>query len=194
MTATAAPVRRGHDLHPADMDVRLAVIRDLANLRRSAGMSRAELGRRIGCTGEAVALAEKTAADPRVDRLQRTARGLNHRLTLTARFDPDLGANDPTVALFRRYAHHHPDPDTADEHHRSELLAHLTAQRRQLGLTARHVSRHIGRSESLISTLEQDAKPALLSSYQRYARGLGGHLAIDLQPLNPTHMTEGEQA
>ncbi len=183
-------MNRCNELHPDDLKVRRNLFRQIRHLRVQAGMSQVAVARAIGVADQAVARYERCRHDPLVARLQQHFRAIGWRLVLTPKFDPQPDPS-PTQLLFTEYAQHDPDPDQADMWHRSATLHHLIARRHALGWSARHVSRLLTRSESLISTLEQDIKPQQLSSFQRYARALGGQLDCNLQLLTTNH-PEGE--
>ncbi len=185
---TTRTIVRAAGLHPDDLAARHALLGGLAHLRETTdGVSQTTIGQALGISADAVRLAEQSTADPCVDRLQRHLRATRHQLVLNPRFDPDLPA-DNTTAMFRAMADAAADPDQADMYHRSAVLHHLIARRRWLGKTARDISRQLGRSDSAIGQLEQDAKPAMLSSYQLYTRAVGGILHLDIEPI---HQLEG---
>ncbi len=176
-------ITRAAGLHCDDLAARHTLLSRLARLRETVdGVSQTTIGRELGISADAVRLAEQSTADPRVDRLQRHIRAMRHQLILNPRFDPDLPA-DATTAMFRAMADAAVDPDQADMYHRSAVLHHLIARRRWLGKTARDISRQLGRSDSALGQLEQDTKPAMLSSYQLYTRVVGGVLRLDLEPI-----------
>lgn len=179
MTAQAGFIRAA-GLHPDDIAERHAAARRLVELR--AGLSQTAVGQILGVTGSTIHLAETSGADPQLDRLQRHHRALGHRLVLNPQFDPDLPA-DPTTAVYRTMAVDTPNPDLADMCHRSATLRHLIARRRWLGLSARDISTHLGRSHSWLGQIEQDVKPPMLSTYQLYTRAVGGRLELDVEAL-----------
>lgn len=168
------------DVYPDDLQARHTVLAALRTLRHAQHMSMADVAEQLGVNEKAVHLNEKKLHDPRIARLQAHLRALNHRLRMRPIFDPDLPA-DRTTALFAHLADAEPDSVHADSHHRSAVLRHLVARRRWLDLTAQQVSASIDRSPSLISRIEMETKEPMLSSYQRYARALGGWLRLDLE-------------
>lgn len=180
---TVQPLARAAALHPDDLAARHTLLGRLGELRANTpGVSQSTIGAELGISVEGVRQAEQATADPRLDRLARHLRAVRHQLVLTPQFDPDL-PDDATTAVFRRMADAATYAEEADMYHRSAVLRHLVARRRWLGLSAREVSRKLGRSDSALSMLEQDVKPPMLSSYQIYTRAVGGVLRLDVARL-----------
>jgi transcriptional regulator with XRE-family HTH domain len=170
--------------HPDDIAARDHIRRRLRALRRDLGVRVEDLADAAGVTTDAIYLYEQRATNPLTGTVQRHAGGLNHRLVMRLAATPALPTHPYAVNLLAMAAATS-DGATADAHQRAALLADLVAYRRWLGLTAREITERCGcsRDGTWASQLEAGRKQALLGSYQRYARALGGHLHLDLEPL-----------
>lgn len=175
-------VTRIIDLHPDDAEARIKLRLTLRDLRRQQHLTVEHVADQTGSTIAAVYLFEQRDSQLLIARAQRHARGVNHRLVLHPVLPHTLPAH-PTEAAFTAAAVNGGDLD--DDYHRSAVLTHLVAYRRWLGLSARDIAERCGndRAGSSTSLLEADTKPALLASYQRYARALGGRLELDIEAL-----------
>ena len=69
----------------------------LRHARTAAGLTQAELSRRLGTTQSAVARLESPAANPRLATLERALRACGHRLELDAR--PERSSIDETLVF-----------------------------------------------------------------------------------------------
>lgn len=67
----------------------------VSEVRRSSGLTQAQLARRLGTSQSAVAQLERRGSNPTVATLDRALRAAGHRLVLTA--DPDRSSVDETL-------------------------------------------------------------------------------------------------
>jgi transcriptional regulator with XRE-family HTH domain len=98
------------------------IMRCLYDLRRSSGLTQAEVANRMGTTQSAISDLERTAVDPHVTTLQRYARAVGASLKLRA-----LIVNDEwkTAGHLRARGHIQPRPDRQHE----ARLVHWTLNR-----------------------------------------------------------------
>src|SRR5690242_15860918 len=188
----ALGVRRGRgvvtrivDLHPDDAAARVALNRQLYTIRVQAGISRADLAAAAGTTRDAITSRENMKhPNPLIRTIQLQAGCLGHRLVMRPVLTPVLPEH-PTVTALRAMADGDPDPDRADDYHRSVVLHTMVAHRRWLCTSARQLAeRFVGRrGADCLSELENEHRPPQLSTYQRYARALGGRLELTLEPF-----------
>ncbi len=185
-------IRRVHDLHPDDTAARITLRHQLRDLRRQLGVHVDDLADACGTTFKAIYLFEQRGNNPLAATVQRYAGGLGHQIVMRPMLTPELREHPDAAALAALAAATH-NPALADAYQRSAVLTNLVAHRRWLNMSARDIAERCGlhRAGGWISQFENDQKPALLATYQRYTRALGGHLNLDLQPLNPHHLTEG---
>ncbi len=175
---------RTPDPHPDDRAARLALIAQLRTIREQAGLSRTDLAQHLGITYATIAQRETKGGNQLIHTTQAHARALGVRVVMTPQLDPGLPEH-PTTAVLRAMADGDPDPGMADSYHRSVVLHTMVAHRRWLCVSARAFAERLGlaRGAGGLSEMEAETHPPLLSTYQRYARALGGWLELDLQPL-----------
>ena len=176
---------RNHDLHPDDTEARIRLRNQLRNLRRSTGVTVHALAEACATTPAAIYLYEQRGHNPLCASVQRHARHLGRRLQLHPVFDPAL-PDHPDAATFTALADATTNLDLAARHEQAALMANLVAYRRWYGLTARDLADRLNvvRGSGSVSAIESGTKPAHLSTYQRYARALGGRLDLHLQPID----------
>ncbi|CAM4207629.1 helix-turn-helix domain-containing protein [Kibdelosporangium persicum] len=92
------------------------LMRSLYELRRSSGLTQAEVANRMGTTQSAVSDLERTAIDPQVTTLQRYARAVGAALKLRT-----LVVNDEWKTAGRLRARSHVQP-RSDRHHEARLV------------------------------------------------------------------------
>jgi transcriptional regulator with XRE-family HTH domain len=68
----------------------------IKNARHKAGLSQAELARRLGTTQSAMARLESPGSNPRVDTLDRAVAATGQRITVSV--EPDFGLDESLIA------------------------------------------------------------------------------------------------
>lgn len=172
------------DLHPDDTATRRVVLVALRRARTEAGVSRTQLAEAVGSTPAAVAMRERPSVDnPRLEALQVTAEALERRLVLTPRLPVTLPEH-PEVSALWAMAAGVADPPSRFAFERSAVLRSMVVYRRWVGIGGpRFAQVFCGGTTGSLSQFELERKSPLLSSFQRYARALGGRLDVVLQPL-----------
>lgn len=183
-------VRHPIDLHPDDLAARLDLRNQLIRLREDAGHSQHTYADLLGITQRAVHDSEiSPTANYHAHTAQARVRALGHRLRLTPTGLPDLPPT-PTVANLERLGAASATDQQEDQLHVVAVATHLATVRRWQGIPQADLGRIIGCTESAISQAERGVTQPLLSTLQRLARGLGGWLALDLQPVTDQAATE----
>lgn len=178
---TTSLMRRPVDLHPTDTANRLRLIQHLADLRRAHGLRINDIGERLGLGSNVIGQFENRT-NPKISTVQRVAHALSHRLLLLVDAPPGFGLEDPCGRVYAALAEATGSAERRHEAQRSQTLARLVAGRRWLDYDQVTLAQHMGCSPSAVQQIEQDRKDPILSTYQRYARALGGVLLLTLQP------------
>ena len=168
-------MRTPPDLHPDDAAVRQALRDMLVELRQRAGLTQRDLADRCG-VGKSLVAQWELADGWMVSSLQRWALGLGYRLVLR----PD-GLPYTDVSVMRPV-----DETAAAEWDRLALLDALRSAREELGVSTAALADALGVTGGAVRQLEA-GRDLLLASAQRYCRGLGGVLAVEVEPL-PLHL------
>jgi len=176
-------VRRNADLHPDDHAARVALRDHLRDLRHAHGLSQRQYADLLGVTQGAVGSFEGCPrANMMIASTQRRARVLNHRLTLTIAGLPGV---PPTPETANAWAlSEDPNPDIADTFYRIAIISHLRTIRLWSETTLQQLADRMGCRESAVSMAERGQDNPALSTYQRFARALGGRLDLSLQPVH----------
>lgn len=167
-------MRTPPDLDPADADAREHLRDTLTGMRVDAGLSQRDLALWMGLHPSAVSLLESRTTW-RISTVQRWAHALGHRLVLW----PD-GLPYVDVSMFRPQG----DEMRAMEWDRRALIEAMADARRELGITQRELAARLGVTEPAIGLAERESDVLMISA-QRYCRGLGGSLGIDVVSLPP---------
>lgn len=159
--------------HPIDTRSRRKLVTDLRTTRRRLGLRQIDVAEDLHVTLNAVARFEQAVnGDPYLPTAQRYARAVGHAVRFR------LCHLDVTELP----AYPHLPPHEQDARHRSDLRTQLVATRRALRLTHPEVGERMGVSASAVSKMETAAREACLSTFQRYARALGGYLQMRVTP------------
>lgn len=168
------------DLHPDDLLARVELRAQLRELRETFDLSQRQVTRLAGFGYvEAVRdLEQKTSWE--AWRVQQWARGLGRRLRLSVE-GVEL-APDDTQSLVLRATTAFGGFDE-DQLHLRTLAADLRRTRCHLGFTQAGFARRCRVSDGAIREFEGNPLQSWLRTYQRYARGLGGWLGLDLMSV-----------
>lgn len=172
------------DLHPDDAAHRLWLFAELRRLREETGLSKAAVGARMGLSADSIRRVE-CLPDPNtlLMTVQRHARSVDHIAIPTLH-----GIQLPPVTAYSRVLEHltySMKPELADAAFRALMIDRLSEARRarRPKLSTKAFALLSGLKQGALFHLESQTHEALVSSYQRYARGLGGWMTVELQPL-----------
>lgn len=168
------------DIEPGDRYHREHLAAKLTQLRVAEGHTQAQLAELMYLERTAVSRFER-GTNPLIGTVQRYARTLNHIARLRTAGLPDV-SDDVEVALWRNLAAN-TDPAKADRAARAALLAELVAARHALGISQRDQAAVMRCDPTSVCEIERGDNEALLSTYQRYARALGGRAFVRLDPV-----------
>lgn len=175
------------DMHPDDRAHVEAVVAEIHGHRRRLNLTVADCAERVGLNRNSIRAAE-TETNRRTGTLQQYAYAVDMRLVFHLDGLPHV--EDPAAATLTRTARQASDWRRRHSFERAALGAQLGAVRRHLGLTQKDMLAAAERGGSFISDLEQhSADDPVLSSYQRYARALGGMLRMRVLPGGATDET-----
>jgi transcriptional regulator with XRE-family HTH domain len=175
------------DLHPDDAKTRRQLTRTLIGLRHQQGWTQQQLGTRIGLKQSAVGEFERRA-NPRHVNAQRYPAVYGMRLVAEPVGLPAASADDPAPHVLAAQA---TAAQGSQRWHleRRWIIAVLRAIREGAGVTQRQLAAVIGCAQSAIPYFESCPALMLLSTAQRYTRGLGialnlpnAHLDLRLEP------------
>lgn len=155
--------------HPADIEARRALTTDLRNIRRQLGITQVDVAYELGVTQPTVHGIERCCSnDLHVHVVQNYARTLERAVRLRL-----CGLGEPRLP---RYPH----LSAADEdaRHRADMLQQMVGVRRRLGVTQKDLGARMGITFYSVSDIERGGHRPALSTYQRYARALGGRLVL----------------
>jgi transcriptional regulator with XRE-family HTH domain len=173
------------DIHPDDLAARLELRAELVGLRRHAALSQRELAEALGVHPGTVSHFEvQTAANSLTTTFARYAAKFGRELrivpvgvsveTATSRNLAAMAAGESDLVQAHRY-------DIA------RIAEEMVACRLSRRVLARDVGARMGRNDSAISNIERGTRSEQqLSSWQRYARALGGRLDVSLVSLVPS--------
>lgn len=170
------------DLNLDDLTARKALASTLWTERRRAGLTTVDLAGLLGvCRSTTNTMERSTSwAVPRVQAWARVL-DLRFRMRLTGLIVPDDGdVYAEILAMAMATAFGSRDED------RLHLLAtvnDLIRCRVAAGLTPADLGERIGVSGRAVELWEESHESTLLKLVQRYARGLGGSLALDVEPV-----------
>ncbi|WP_433731107.1 hypothetical protein ACQP2Y_21835 [Actinoplanes sp. CA-051413] len=169
------------DLDEQDFINRLRLRDDLRDLRRSAGLSCRAVSFAAGLNHRAIHEAESTLQWS-VARVQRWARALDRRFTMTI-VGLSLPDDDDFEAELLRLATPFGGAD-ADHLHVRAVVNDLRRIHWAQGLSNQALAKKIGGSNRAIARWAEKPHACYLKTLQRYARGLGGSLALEVVPVN----------
>jgi transcriptional regulator with XRE-family HTH domain len=159
--------------YPADIASRRALAQRLRQIRVDLGMTQLDVAEDIGVSESVISKAESfQIQDSIVANVQRHARGLDRAIRFRLL---RLDASD-----LPEYPHL--SPSEADARHRTDLLRQLADVRRARSLSQADVAARMGLYVTAVGKIEATDRELLLSTYQRYARALGGRLGIRVVP------------
>lgn len=160
------------DLHPDDLAQRECLRDLLVDTRHARAMTQANLADRLG-KGKSTVANMELDLHWRISTVQRWARGLGLRLLLT----PAILSNDV-------YLLPPADPDAAMAFDRQAAIESLAEARRAARMTQQQLADRLGVTEAAVYSIEKE-RDVLLLTAQRYCRGLGSFLFIDLEEVPP---------
>lgn len=163
------------DLHPDDLAMRVMIRDLLIHYRTRDGIGQRELAKRMGLTQGAVSKFER-GTSWLVSSLQRRAGVHDRRLVVRL-----VGLPEPPDEVLALAAMRPTDPVRAEAWDRAAVAAELAAARNTLGVTQEQVGEVLGCGKRAVAYIEGDDKDALLVSWQRYCRALGGALWVGLE-------------
>lgn len=173
-------MKRAFDINPGDRQHRRNLQAKLRELRTYHGITQPDLGAELSLTHWAISRFELMEPNPQILTIQRYARAIDHRARLDLHDLPDV-TGDPAVDLFTRRTKSS-DPAAADDAARSLVLAQFLAARAELGISQKSAAEAMGCHPSSLCAIERGETQPLLSTYQRYARALGGKLTVAVVP------------
>lgn len=150
--------------HPGDRAHRIAIRDALVAYRRPTAATRScRIGR---------------YEDFQVVSLQRYAAAVGRAVVL----DPGIGDPDaPTVAMWRSLANATDDPDLIHAYARNAYAAQLVDAQDTAGMPSVALADLLGINQSATSQLRAGRRNPMVSTWQRWARALGGQLTIHLE-------------
>lgn len=162
--------------HPSDHAVRNDLGEQLRTLRRDLGFTAAEVGERLLLGESAVFTFEKRMhINPTIRNVQRYARALDRTIRLQLR----------ELDMPRLRVGYHADAEAADRSHRLALLNQMLDVRERDGITQARIGAHMGIGFNGVSSIEGFFSEPRLTTYQRYARALGGWLSAHVVDAAP---------
>lgn len=167
-------MRTPPDLHPDDLAQRECLRDLLVDVRHIRDLSQSDLGYRMGLVGSTVTLME-LRLQWRVSTVQRWADALGLRLVLST----GLPGTNEDVYLLRPA-----DPAAALAFDRRAFIESLAEGRRQVQVTQRRLGEKLGISENGVAAIEKE-NDIMMANAQRYCRGLGSQLRIELEEVSP---------
>lgn len=169
------------DLHPGDAAHRRDLVAELRALRIDACLSYADVASASYVHRTTGGHFERDEQCHHIVTVQRYTRAVGHVADLVLH-----GIVAPATANVRTYAAvaaSSRDPEAVDAATRSLCIARLTAARRSCGLTRTALGTRMGITGDAVHRIEAERYEPLLSTYQRYARALGGWLTVELRPV-----------
>lgn len=172
------------DLHPDDLANRQRLAQQLLDIRETAGISAGRLAAILGYRDHAGVRQMERRATWQVGTVQRWARALGHRLTLTINSLTIPNDGDVLAAMYAAtLADPNLPPARADLLLLRQVVNDLARIRRSM-MSAPAFGRLIGLDDKSVLWRETNPDGARLSSLQRVARGLGGSLTPGLTPVS----------
>lgn len=164
---TAKPRHRPEYI--GDIRHRRWLLAKLRQIRLDLGVTLANIGDELHVTPDAVSHWEQRATvTPYILSVQQYARAIDHAAVLQI-----IGLDVPVLPLDP-----HRPAKQADAAHRDAVFNQLLDIRKTLGLTQRVLGARMGITSSSVYHFEEGEHEPRLSSYQRYARALGGRLVV----------------
>lgn len=167
------------DLDERDFTNRLRLRDRLRDIRDGAGLSGRAVSASAGLNHRAVHEAESTLQWS-VSRVQRWARALEHRFVMTIE-GLTLPDDDDLTAQLLRVATPYGYFDE-DQLHVRAVVNDLARIHRGQGLSNYALAKRIRCSNRAIARWTEKPDRCLLKTVQRYCRGLGGSLALEVAP------------
>lgn len=175
--------RRNADLDPADGQHRADLFATITRFRRRRGITQRQAAHIMGAGIHTVTRFDQgLVRNPAVELVQRHCQTIGHVLGIALHDLPDV-AGSPAVQVWHDLAARADRREDADRYDRTAMVAALVAARETLGVTQYEVSRRLAVYQSATCQFEREIRSALLGSYQRYARALGGHATFTLNPI-----------
>jgi transcriptional regulator with XRE-family HTH domain len=169
------------DLHPDDLAARIELTNTLKDLRRLQGLGLRPYAAILGTSFSRVHTIETDPTpNPSLLSLERRADALGHYLIVNMVGLPVI--DDPITAILAA-ARQPTTPDDRAETTAAVLGARLNHARVGLGISVDTLAERLGISASAITKQHVAGPEARLATWQRYARGLGGSLNVQLAQL-----------
>lgn len=159
--------------HPNDIASRRELARQLRRVRERLGMTQLDVAEDLGVVKSAVQKMESaTGRDAVIATVQRHGRALDHAVRFRLL---DLDAAELP-------SYPHLTPADADSRHRVDIRTQLVDVRHALGMSQAVVAQGMGVWYQAVHQVESGVSEPLLSTFQRYARALGGRLVARVVP------------
>jgi DNA-binding XRE family transcriptional regulator len=168
------------ELHDDDPLNRERLLQQLRQVRREMGLGPGLFADGLGVTKTMFNHIETHTAW-QVRRVQAWARLLDHRLRMTITGLVVPGDNDPTAAILAATTTFGAFDE--DQQHLFTVVNDLTRIRRHLGWGYQRMGQQMGVTDNAARAWERDHAATLVKMVQRYARGLGGALLLELEPV-----------
>lgn len=169
------------DIHADDLVARVDLRAQLRMRREYHGLSCRQVSRRAKFAGLAVVAGLERTTSWELHRVMQWSRGLDRRLLLHIT-GFEVPAEDVKAAMLNALAARVESPSSEDLMHR-RLVAHNLTRVRKAAMSRLEMARRCDVTEGAIGDWEELPEVSLLRSYQRYARALGGHLRLELAPV-----------